>query len=696
MTPATLLRRIGRLYEEWLDDGVRQHEAFRRGAAREDEAELHKRAEDARAQAGRVFVLHMSVLVYGLLTIAGIRDKNLYSVQSAIKLPVVDVEVPPDQFFLLFPLMALLTFCYLHIHIGHLCRLLRQLRISRKEGGEPARWPDSPWLASFEEDQGLASLIARAGSSLLVKWATPLVLLSFWLRVLFTRATVHSWLEGVCLPPVDVIGAITAASILVSLGWTSARRALEVRLKLRPPSSRSARAARLVFAAAAPALLLSHWWWYPALRGQWLGPAMFRLTRAQLRSADLSLPPRAEGTHAAGPILYHVDLTGGSLEYAYLDNAMLSGARLRSARMTKAALREAELGGADLTYAELEGAGLSGSALEQASLDCAHLDGATFDGAFLGGAKLRLAHGRKVSLKRAQLQGAVLQGADLRGADLEEANLSNARLDPSQSPPCKPRPQTEPCASCTHLEEVRLVRAVLRDADLSDARLRGADLTAGSFRGGRLGDADLSDTRAAGADFSQAMLQNVTLTRGHFEGSDFGAARLAGARLDDAHVEAASFRDAHLEGVNASGMFAAGAVFDGARLEGVDLRGAHLEGASFRGARLGGAQFGGAFLEGADFRGANLSAVDLPPDGEMYSDVVSITLKRRAGLPPAFEGITAKSLCGRIPGVVTATEDPVLCDEAWRGALKSVSASSTALTELFGKVLDRAPPAGRP
>jgi uncharacterized protein YjbI with pentapeptide repeats len=120
--------------------------------------------------------------------------------------------------------------------------------------------------------------------------------------------------------------------------------------------------------------------------------------------------------------LRKADFTGAQLQGASLFEARLQGASLVKAQLQGAWLYGAQLQGASLVKAQLQGASLDGAQLQGASLFEARLQGAQLDGAQLQGA----------SLVKAQLQGASLDGAQLQGASVHDAQLQGASLDGAQ------------------------------------------------------------------------------------------------------------------------------------------------------------------------------------------------------------------------------------------------------------------------
>ena len=192
---------------------------------------------------------------------------------------------------------------------------------------------------------------------------------------------------------------------------------------------------------------------------------------------------------------------------------------LRYAQLENVDLRRAQLTSADLFEAHLEGANLQG-----ANLWDAKLQGADLSVAELQGADLRESNLQGADLKWANLQGAGLGRAKLQGADLRRANLQGARLWRA------------------NLQGADLKDAELQGADLKDAELQGADLKDAELQGADLEDANLQgayleDAKLQGADLEDANLQGVTLFRANLQGADLEDANLQGADLTDAIME---------------------------------------------------------------------------------------------------------------------------------------------------------------
>ena len=171
-----------------------------------------------------------------------------------------------------------------------------------------------------------------------------------------------------------------------------------------------------------------------------------------------------------------LDLRLRNLRYAQLESADLRKAQLYDADLFKANLSFANLQGANLQVAELHFADLW-----RAELQGADLFEAKLQGAYLGWAKLQGA-----DLRRAKLQGAYLGWAKLQGADLRVAKLQGADLRRAE------------------LQGANLWNAKLQGANLRRAKLQGANLSVAELQG-----ADLRDIKLQGADLTDAIMEDI-------------------------------------------------------------------------------------------------------------------------------------------------------------------------------------------
>lgn len=128
------------------------------------------------------------------------------------------------------------------------------------------------------------------------------------------------------------------------------------------------------------------------------------------------------------------------------------------------------------------------------------------------------------------------------------------------------------------LRDTGIVRAVLKEVDLTSATLSGATIIACYFTGATLAEADLSGTNIVGCEFTDADLQSANLVGSHLTMCYFTSANLRWANLSDAVISNCSFQDTRLPWANVSGAIVSGDFF------GADLRQARMDAATILGA----------------------------------------------------------------------------------------------------------------
>jgi hypothetical protein len=168
---------------------------------------------------------------------------------------------------------------------------------------------------------------------------------------------------------------------------------------------------------------------------------------------------------------HRADLTWADLRAAQMWRATVRG-KLNDTQLEGAVLKEAELQGAQMASASLQGADLTRSKLQGANLSYAKLQGANLRGAQLQGADLSFAQ-----LEGADLEGALLLDADLDGAELQGAALSGAEIWLAKFPrnvaEQRPVPLGLPDMKMSPTAEAKVQLKQGIEADITDPELRG-------------------------------------------------------------------------------------------------------------------------------------------------------------------------------------------------------------------------------
>lgn len=220
----------------------------------------------------------------------------------------------------------------------------------------------------------------------------------------------------------------------------------------------------------------------------------------------------------------------------------------------------------------------------EAESDLGHVQGAN-----LNGFRMRYMQGYSAFLVKARLRQADLSYAYLSEADLRLANLRQASL------------------RFAAMDQTRLDGAALQSADLEKANLIRADLEKADLSFASLKSAVLLDAKVDGAVLYGADLRNAWLER-----ASLGQADLRQANLEGANLKMADLRSAYLSTTKMAGAKLEESQLNTAILMGADLRHTDLSNANLQGAVLSGADLAGANLQNADLRGVvGLSAAQI-------------------------------------------------------------------------------------
>ena len=169
---------------------------------------------------------------------------------------------------------------------------------------------------------------------------------------------------------------------------------------------------------------------------------------------------------------HRADLTWADLRAAQLWRTTMRG-KLNDTKLQGAVLKEAELQGAQMASASLQGADVSSAELQGANLSYAKLQGANLRDAQLEGADLHFAQ-----LQGADLEGAQLQDADLEGAELQGAVVSAAEIWLAKFPRALAEQRPVPLGLADVKMSAPTVEAKAKlkqgiEADITDPELRG-------------------------------------------------------------------------------------------------------------------------------------------------------------------------------------------------------------------------------
>ena len=385
----------------------------------------------------------LALLVFIGVTLMGHRDSDFFAFGAETQLPLLNIAVPTEAFFIAAPVLAAALYIYLHIYLNGLwVALAKAPSVIEGDPLDERIYPSMLGTAALilrrrlraepappVKSRGLAPL----GISLLMTWLFGwVVLAAVWVRSWpYHEAWLSLWIAfWLWLALIAGIGSFLHLILLmrhadwqpVGIPWRKLLRGDRAALGCAGRLSGQVLAGLLLLAVLSTLSLAS--------TTSGFGPPAL-LASADLREAELTRKPKdwlryalwleewerqfrqREGIPLVQPIREWPRRLQTSFEAETRERWIL---RTRS-------LDTARLAGRDLIGADLTGAFLAGADLRRA-----RLTGATLRRAELQGAALYAAGLKDANLAEAQLQGADLRDAHLAEADLRLADLTSADI----------------------------------------------------------------------------------------------------------------------------------------------------------------------------------------------------------------------------------------------------------------------------
>jgi uncharacterized protein YjbI with pentapeptide repeats len=498
-------------------------------------------AETAKT-AGTVFLSMLGACAYAWLTIAETRDAQLLANSGAVKLPIIDTQIPIVWFYCVMPMLLFGLYIYFHFYLQHLWEGLADL---------PAVFPDGrslhqrvhPWLlndfiydyfAQLRPNRPPLSRVQKPFSVFLAWGTVPLTLTLFWLRYLRRHDEVLTILHIGLLTM-----AIWTAIILYRLAITTLRGE---RASFTWGHMLRNRAIQLLMPITLIVLtgfsLGAIWGIRPDFTSQArrveepdsvvmglkkMVPQIFVASGfspfAHIEDTDVSTKPAQWAGEKATE--EQLDLVKG----ADLDGAHLQYVKARDAFMVRAKLRRANLQGADLRNADLRKANLQHANLRDVDLRNANLEGVNWEGADLSWVDFRQAKIPEPNVLR-QARNWIL--AFYSEEVLRKLNVQR-KVEGEKDAPKNVHDHNE------RIKKKDLSGYILRDLNLSEADLQGSNLQG----------ADLCNTRLRAANLRGADLQKADLCQANLRRADLRKSKLQGANLTNiCHAKEAQWQGA--------------------------------------------------------------------------------------------------------------------------------------------------------
>jgi hypothetical protein len=426
--------------------------------------ELLDEANGASVPASSAWIAFLFLLAYVVVTLAGVSHKALL-LNSPVKLPIINADIPLVGFFQYAPAMLLLVYLSLLVQHVILARKYRKFTdaIAPYEMETGSEHPARERVHSYVFSQMLAgpkpNLITKFMMQLIVYVTIAIIpvitLLYFQVKFLpYHEVAITYWHR------IAVILAFAMLILLIPImQHIPPKRKWDIRVGPQEEAWEASSTQVVVVLILLP-VIIGFSWLIATVPDEWidrrlgfvapasvsggaegeaslLNPLVRRIVYDRLPNNDdkgwwrrwllsyrvLIVEDTDLGTDDARVVLRERNFRFALLNRSDLQHADLTWADLRAAQLwktlAKGKLKDAQLQGSFLKEAQLQGAQMSSAALQGADLSKARLQGADLSYADLQGA----------DLSGAKLQGADLSGANLQGADLEGAQLQSATLD---------------------------------------------------------------------------------------------------------------------------------------------------------------------------------------------------------------------------------------------------------------------------
>jgi len=263
-------------------------------------------------------------------------------------------------------------------------------------------------------------------------------------------------------------------------------------------------------------------------------------------------------------------------------------------------------------------------------------------------------------ITEANLCMADLRGADLRGADLRGADLSEANL-------------SKATLLGANLSKVDLSKTDLSEADLRGANLLGADLSEADLSNADLSNADLSKANLSEAYLVGANLSNATLKKTNLIRANFSFAILRKTLSYESNFDETSFVEADLSESSFQYSRIKRSNLERANLSRAFMLRMNMQTANLKKANFGGTNLVDTNLEEADLRGADLTVSSLTG-----TSLKVATIDKKTKLPSAIDmaeaiGLDELIISDSAPGLVKISKE--LYDMGYKQQAKNITAA---------------------
>jgi len=393
---------------------------------------LFENIAEASKMAKRVYAIYLSMVLYTVVTIVSISDMQIL-LNSGVKLPILQVDVPLSVYTWCTPLMIVAIFAYMQVYLGQRRALIILLT---SNFASVSRRRLYPWILNIETDPDSGVLgVTQVFFAHMFIFACMLPLLMFALLaeklpgVRSGVGIIYSIFLYICLMGIMALSeeyhsVLKPKSFILRRGAIFSLVFLLVGVIIiflsRNPSMR-------IFAFASTYYkldnqILAKRPTYECQGKYWLYLDRARLAHASMRNTDISHTSMQKANLSEAKA-QHAFFIGCDLGRANLEEGYFAQAYLDSTILDSAILRQGDFSGASITHSRLNWVRADSAIFRGADFDSSEFIGARMYGVDLSKANLTMCR-----FQNADLSYANLDSANVAGINLSYANLTGARL----------------------------------------------------------------------------------------------------------------------------------------------------------------------------------------------------------------------------------------------------------------------------
>ena len=332
--------------------------------------------DSASQHARMVYFLYLGFITYCAVTVWGTKDSQLVLEGDWVNLPILNIQVPLDSFFIIAPIIAILLYGYFMMYLCRLSTLVDGYE--NYLGDEYDSKELFPWLINIAREK-------EGGISGFLQWL--MIGFSLWLTLPITLVIfVWKFVKKHKDPEQQLLILLAFFSILIVIWfWNKFEKR---------------KSEELIIFVLAPVLIYIY--------------ACLVFTIIPQINDGICKRANIEKTNE---FLVNVPAKDFGQYWLNLDNVNLNGADLSGSYLMRTNFKNAKLKGTMLNQTNLQGANLEGSNLEEADLE----------GTNLSSFRLEKSDGSVVNINT-NLIGANLKDANLKDANLKDANLLGVKV----------------------------------------------------------------------------------------------------------------------------------------------------------------------------------------------------------------------------------------------------------------------------